>query len=376
MPFRLGFLVNPIAGLGGAVGLKGSDGSLARRALSMGASPLAPGRACLALSKLYDKEECTGAGKISVVTCPGVMGADVAAAAGFVPVCVADPPGDPSSADDTRRVADALIRHGVDLILFAGGDGTARVLLDTVGDRVPVLGIPAGVKMHSAVFATTPAAAARAVVAYMDANRRGDLLRLSEVMDRPLGSAGGSPVLYGYMKVPYVPLLVQWAKASTRTGEDAMQAGAIRHICRLAADGRMTLLGPGTTLHAVKRDLGFDGTLLGVDLVCRGRLIATDLGAGQILTGIGDMPARLVVSVIGGQGFLFGRGNQQFSPAVIRRVGIPNIVITASMEKLLALPDRTLLCDTGDPSLDRDLSGFRPVLTGPGRTTMVRVAAT
>lgn len=367
---RLGFLINPIAGMGGAVGLKGTDGGLARKARALGAQPRAPDRALQTVSALV----AGGTRRPQIACAAGSMGADVAVAAGFEPLIVHTAAGRYTTAADTRQAARALLRHGIDLLLFAGGDGTARDLLAAIGVRVPVLGIPCGVKMHSAVFATTPRAAADVVCAFLDAPDPQRLLHDAEVMDRHAGEdslAAHSPELFGIVRTPRVARLVSPAKSGATA--DALLGGACKTAARAAADGRVTLIGPGTTTQRIKHELGFSGTLLGVDAVSNGRLLGLDLNEYDILRLIEGRDARIVVSVVGGQGFLFGRGNQQLSASVIRRVGIDNLVVVASADKLAALSGSGLCVDTGDATFDDEFPAYLPVLTGAQRRALVAV---
>ena len=371
MTRRLGFLVNPVAGMGGSVGLKGTDGRLAAKARALGAVPQAPERARRVLQVL--RGHCPD---LALVTADGAMGAKPATTAGFEPEVAYRPSSARTTGDDTRRAATAILDAGVELLLFAGGDGTARDLLAAVDRQVPMLGIPCGVKMHSAVFAASPRTAADVVRAFLRAEHPSALLRDAEVMDReqPDGAEPGSPALFGFARIPRLAHLVTPAKAGP--GEEPMLAGACRQVSQLVrADERISLIGPGSTMQRIKSELGIPGTLLGVDAVIGGRLLGADMGERAILDLVGQGPARVVVGVVGGQGFLFGRGNQQLSARVIRDVGVENIVIVASAEKLAAIPGGCLLVDTGDESLDEELSGWRSVITGAGRTALVRVRA-
>lgn len=356
--------------MGGAVGLKGTDGGLLGKAHALGARPHAAERALSTLSALAAGDTPP----LQIVTSADPMGAAVAAAGGFDPVLVHRPAGPHTTAADTRQAAAALLRNDIDLLLFAGGDGTARDLLEAVGQQVPLLGIPCGVKMHSAVFATTPRAAAEVVRLFfrtMDPDR---LLYEAEIMDRETGKEGvrtRSPALFGFVRTPRLAVLVAPAKCGA--GADGLVDGACSAVARAAADGRVTLIGPGTTMQRIKRELGFAGTVLGVDAVGNGRLLGLDLNERQILRLIEGREARIVVSIVGGQGFLFGRGNQQLSARVIRRVGIANIVVVASAGKLAALPPHGLRIDTGDEALDDEFPAYLPVLTGARRRTLVAV---
>ena len=370
---RAGLIVNPVAGLGGAVGLKGSDGAdLQARARSLGAVPHAAERADRALTRL----ECRTP-DVTIVAAPGELGANVAAAHSL-PVDVLPIPVRTglTTADDTRAAARGLVSRGVDLILFAGGDGTTRDLHDAVGDAMPVLGIPTGVKMHSGVFATTPESAGDAAAAFLAAGdaaltREGEVVDLDEELDGVIATR-----LYGALRVPDDPLRVQPMKASAPSVSDE---AALAAVCASIADGmdprRLYLVGPGTTMRRVLERLGLEKTLLGIDVVRAGRLVAADASEQQLLELLADEPATLVVGVVGGQGALVGRGNQQLSPAVIRRIGAENVEIVAGLHKLLALDPPVLHVDTGDPALDEELCGYRRVHVAPGRTLVSKVAA-
>lgn len=372
--FRLGLIVNPVAGLGGRVGLKGTDG-LAEEALRRGAVPLAGAKTVRALHRLDAKRHPL----ISLMTAQGAMGHDSAALSGFLSELVSVAPGHVSDAGDTQAAAREMLHKGVDLLLFAGGDGTARDIFDVIGDQVPLLGIPAGVKMQSAVFATSPEAAGEVIaglVAQADPTRT--QYRLSEVMDidEDLRRGGAiSPRLYGYARVPHIPRFLQNAKAlSAALNEGAVEAAALALARRLDPQG-LYAIGPGRTTKKVLESLGFSGTLLGTDLIADGRLIAKDVDERTILAAAEERTLSIIVGVIGGQGYVFGRGNQEISPAVIRKAGRTGITVIAAQEKLLALPDRRLLVDTGEATLDQELSGFWRITVGPDEEMVMRIAA-
>lgn len=366
----LGVIVNPIAGMGGRVGLKGTDGAaILARARALGAEPLAGLRAMQALDALRRL-----APSVAVLAAPGAMGEAPCAAAGLACRVVGSAVQDASG---TRAAARAMAEAGVALILFAGGDGTARDLLDAIGTALPILGIPAGVKMQSAVFATSPAAAGRIAAGLLGADAR---IRLheAEVMDLDedaLREGRVSPRLHGFARVPEERTLMQACKAGAAVPDEAALEALARRIAGEMEGGRLYLLGCGTTMRRVKRALGFEGTLMGVDVALDGRLLAADVTEAQLLRLTEATPATALIGVTGGQGFLLGRGNQQFSPSVLRRLGRANITVIAGAHKLAALDPACLRVDTGDAGLDADLAGYIAVRTAPGRTAMLRIAA-
>ena len=373
MEYRLGLIVNPIAGMGGSVGLKGTDGELAAVARKLGASPVAAERAQKALSQL------SGFGdRLVIFTCAGEMGADAAALAGLEPTVLTTATGRETIAADTRAGATAIVDSDPDLLLFVGGDGTARDVLAVIGRRVPVLGVPSGVKMHSAVFAASARAAGEIAARFLRARDRQSMLGDAEVLDRDGNGTGeASPRIYGIMRAPRPDFLVPGAKAASPVSEEAALGAAIERVVARMDDSCISLLGPGTTMQLAKRQVGFEGTLLGVDAVRHGSCLATDIAEREILQLLGGHGCgRIVVSVVGGQGFLFGRGNQQLSPRVIRRVGKDNIDIISSLEKLTALPSGCLLVDTGDEALDEELSGHMPVIVSGNMTAMMPIRST
>ena len=369
---RLGLIVNPLAGLGGRVGLKGTDGAdVQRRALELGATAGSPSRADRALARLAPARSV-----LHVVAGAGSLGADLAAARGFEPEVVGEPRAATTSRD-TRRAARAMERDGVDLLLFAGGDGTARDLLEAVADRVPVLGIPSGVKMRSGVFAASPEAAADAALQLPRAAGQRSALRDGEVADledAELEGDDAAGLLYGTLRVPAAKGRVLSAKSSSLARSPAALDAVCGDLAAEIARGGLFILGPGTTTRRVLELLGIDGSLLGVDVVSDGELLVRDASEDDLLAVTRDRPATIVVGIVGGQGSLFGRGNQQISAEVIRRAGPESIVIVAGLDKLQALDPSCLHVDTGDPDVDRMLEGYRRVRYAPSMSALLHVA--
>jgi predicted polyphosphate/ATP-dependent NAD kinase len=359
------------------VGLKGSDGDRAARARALGALPAVAGKTRKALDELLRLKA-----PIRWYTAGAAMGADILAGsppenAGIDIVVVHQPP-EPSGPDDTRLAAQAMREHSVDLLLFAGGDGTARDILAAVGDQIPVLGIPAGVKMHSAVFAITPRTAGAAARRFLEVGAPARLCARREVMDREFlanGEPASSPVLHGYLHTLELPSFVQAAKAATGGSGDGAVRAALAGVAEEMRGFDIALLGPGATLWALKQELGFEGTLLGVDVFSGGRCIIRDAREDQIWSAIQGKRPGLALGIIGGQGFLLGRGNQQLSPRVLRAIPREQLRILASAEKLAALPGSRLYVDTGDDEVDAMLSGYHRVITGPRRSTLCPVLA-
>lgn len=353
----MGFIVNPIAGLGGAVGLKGTDGkAILERALLLGAKPLAPARAEIFLSELVSLK-----GRIKLISGAGKMGEDEAHKCGFASIVLGDEK-EETTAKDTKTFIRRIMKKGVDLIVFCGGDGTARDVLDVVDANLPVLGVPTGVKMHSAVFAVDPRAAARIAMKFLWEELP---LRQAEIMDideKAFREGRLSAKLYGYVLTPYEPSLIQGAKMVSPMTEMEMrnQAAIAIYIIEEMESNVVYIVGPGTTTQTIGDILDEKKTLLGVDLFLNKKLIAKDVNEKQILKRI-EKDAKIIVTPIGGQGFILGRGNLQISPAVIRQVGLDNIIVIATKHKLRGL--KSLKVDTGDPDLDTLFHGHINVVT-------------
>tara|TARA_R110002126_G_scaffold10245_1_gene46443 strand:- start:3543 stop:4673 length:1131 start_codon:yes stop_codon:yes gene_type:complete len=357
--FRLGLIVNPLAGLGGSVALKGSDG-LAAEAMALGAVPMAQQRALVTLQQLLDLTD-----KFEVLTVAGEMGADLCQQLQLNYQVCYTPTTLPTIASDTEQAAQAIAQQGVDLLLFAGGDGTARNLCSVLADTTTVLGIPAGCKIHSGVYAISPQAAGKLVQRLI----QGQLVTLAEapVMDIDESAFRDGVVKarrYGEMRVPAELRYVQSVKAAGKESEELVLDDLAAYVAGIMEDNVRYVMGSGSTVAAVMTELGLDNTLLGVDVVENSQLIASDVTAAQLLELVRDYPSKLVITLIGGQGHVFGRGNQQLSPAVIKTIGRENIILLATKTKLQQLDGRPLLADSGDADLDKALHGLLHVLTG------------
>jgi len=368
---KLGVIVNPVAGIGGRVGLKGSDGSeILRMARELGARPESPDRAVEALkivSRIRDS--------IEVITYPNEMGEDECRQAGFSPKVIGSIRSGETTPGDTEKAAREMVAERVNLLLFAGGDGTAHNIYKAVRHKVPALGIPAGVKIHSAVYAVTPRGAGEVAVMFLEGGLTKN--RVAEVMDIDEDAFRNGLVeakLYGTLRVPEESRYVQSAKSGGFQSEkDALQGMAAEVISSMHGEECYYIIGPGTTTRIIMNNLGLENTLLGVDVVRNKHLVAKDVAENQLMDLIKGNRARIVVTVIGGQGHVFGRGNQQISPRVIREVGRENIIVIATKEKLASLKGKPLLVDTGDEELNEELSGYIRVIAGYTDYVMYRV---
>lgn len=356
----LGLIINPLAGLGGAVGLKGSDG-VADQALALGATPKAIERTRQALSALQPLQS-----SCRFVTCHGDMGEHLLNDLGFELHLVAHQPAAQTTAADTRTVAEQILNAGADVLVFAGGDGTARDICAVVGEKIPVLGIPAGVKIHSSVYGITPAASGEVLVHLL----QGQLvdIREAEVRDLDEDAFRNNQVRarhYGDMRVPQLGHFVQAVKQGGVESEALVQADIAACVTRDMEDDTLYLIGSGKTTQAIMEELGLESTLLGVDVVFNQQLLASDINENAIWNLLQEYPqAQAIVSTMGGQGHVFGRGNQQFSPRVLRHLGKKNITVVSTKTKLTQLEGRPLVIDSGDPQLDKDWGGTLEVLTG------------
>ncbi len=358
----IGLIVNPVAGLGGRAGLKGSDGiEIQQQALALGARPQAGERAERALRELLPLADT-----LTVMTYPGEMGEDAARAVGFTPQVIGHIEPGHTTAADTRRAAREMRDAGVELLMFAGGDGTARDVYAAIDETLPVVGIPAGVKIHSAVYAVSPEAAGRLARDYLLGRTR-DVI-LAEVMDideDAFRQGRVSARLYGYLRTPFGLRLLQGMKAASGVSEAAAQEAIAEEVVDRLKPGVLYVVGPGTTTRAIFQQLGLPKTLLGVDVMKDKQLVAQDVNARQLEALVADAPqVFIIVTPIGGQGFLFGRGNQQISPPVLRRVGKQGLIVVATRTKIHGLGGRPLLVDSGDPQVDALFEGYIQVITG------------
>jgi predicted polyphosphate/ATP-dependent NAD kinase len=364
--------------MGGRVGLKGTD-NVVDRAIELGARPTAHLKAREALGALRRLlEGLATSPKVHLVTCSGRMGADSLELTGFNDIQIVYEVTGETAADDTKSAVGRFLKTGVELILFCGGDGTGRDICSVVGQTVPMLGIPAGVKMYSGVFGVNPARTAEILIGYLEGNltlTRVDVLDLDEERYR---RGEWAVRLYHSALTPYEPTFTQSAKMLISESTDVEvkeEIASYLHEEIAASPDVLYLLGPGSTVQSVGDGLGIDKTLLGVDAVADRKVVGKDLNEREIMALLERFPNRkLVLSPIGAQGFVLGRGNLQLSPKVVKAIGAKNITVIATPAKLARTP--VLRVDTGDDALDRELigRGYIPVVIGRHRKRLVKAA--
>ena len=378
---RLGLLVNPDAGLGGRLGLKGSDGQ-AELARSKGAEDRSGPRMRLML-EYFSKLRRSGFEGIEWVSSEGRMGTDwFPQGATIGSVRTTHSSSGSTSADDTATPVGALLEEGIDLLVYAGGDGTTRDIvaaLDSAGSPgTPVIGVPTGVKMHSGCFAASPKAAAEVLSAWLD----GDLLLAStEVLDldeERYRQGEWVVQLYAEAMTPASPRWMQGSKQRIEASdEEDTTEGLADHIRELViSEDGLVIWGSGGTLRAIAEMNGFQPTNLGIDATLGNEQVGTDLDETGLLEILSSHtgPVTLLLSPMGGQGFLIGRGNLQLSPEVLRAIGIDNILGVVTPAKLLTV--RRLRIETGDANLDAEFAAKRymKVLQGYRTTRVLPVA--
>ncbi|MDO6568716.1 ATP-NAD kinase family protein [Alteromonas sp. 1_MG-2023] len=361
--FRLGVVVNPFAGIGGALALKGSDGADVReKALAMGAEKKANEKMAKALTILDALAD-----QFTIVTASGEMGEDVCASLGLPFEVVYRSTAVQTEGEDTENAVQAFLNCNLDVILFAGGDGTARNVCNIVGDKVPVLGVPAGCKIHSGVYCVTPSAAGQVISQMI----KGEIVSVmeGEVRDIDENAFRTGKVIakhYGEMRVPAELTYVQAVKMGGKEDEALVLDDIAATVSEIMDDNpdAYFVMGSGSTVGAVMEFLGLDNTLLGVDVVQNKALVASDVTATELLSLTKGTPTQVIVTVIGGQGHILGRGNQQLSPDFIRSVGKKNIRVVATKQKLQSLDNKPLRLDSGDAELDEMLRGAFTIITG------------
>jgi predicted polyphosphate/ATP-dependent NAD kinase len=367
----LGLIINPIAGMGGRVGLKGTDGpDILEKARRLGAKPQSQKRTQEALRMIEPHKE-----KINIITCAGQMGDEAAVQCGFKPAVIDVGRARVTTASDTQKAVRDMQDSGVDLLLFAGGDGTARDIYKAVDDSQVVLGIPSGVKIHSAAFACNPAIAGELAALYLGGKTK--RVREVEVMDideEDYRKGILSAKLYGYLKIPYRKSYAQSLKAGSQPDERYNQQAIAAQVVENMRDEFYYIMGPGSTTRAVMDRLELESTLLGVDLVHKQKLVGLDLNESELIKKINGKKTKLIITPIGGQGYLLGRGNQQISPDVLRKVGKENMVIIAATQKIHSFQGRPLLVDTGEEETDRLLSDYYKVITGYRESVIYKVS--
>ena len=377
LDMRIGIVVNPDAGLGGRLGFKGSDGR-AQEARDAGAVDRAGPRMQQCISK-FNELLASSLNRMGVsptiVAWSGRMGGDWLD--GFEYEQRKKSPIE-STAQDTSNLVHDLLEAEVDVILYAGGDGTTRDIVNALdGNETPLIGVPGGVKMHSGCFATTPKASAEVLLAFL----QGDLMvAITEVMDldEEIYQKGEWKVrMYGEAWTPSSPRFMQGAKEQVeRASESDTIEGLANHIGNLIDDNPelMVIWGSGGTLRRMGEHLNVELTLLGIDIQHKGT-IHSDLNEQQLLQHLAgyEGPRLLLLSPMGGQGFLIGRGNLQLSPDVLRAIGFESILGVATPSKLLGLS--SVRIDTGDPLLDEEYQQrrFVKLLQGYRTTRVIRI---
>lgn len=390
---KIGFLINPVAGLGGQAGMKGSDSVERRRAASgFGYNRTAGERAYKCIEQIRGEED------FRMIAPDGEMGGNILemanisyekfeegreadgkevvdeGTAGREDTIIGTLAKEVTTKEDTLRYAKLMKERHVDLLVFCGGDGTARDIYEAVGSYVPVLAVPAGVKMYSACFAVSPYHAGALLKDFVRGRKM--TFEYREIMDideTDLDDPSVSPVLYGFLQSLSDGIRIQKAKEVCR-GDASDKELIADYIMSVMEDRFLYIIGPGGTTYCLKERLEGSGTLRGVDVAKGKRIILKDADEKNIFRLLEEgAPARIIVTCIGGNGFVFGRGNQQISPRIIRKVTKDNLILAVTKEKLLNLRGNPMLVDTGDKETDKYLCGYYKIGVNNYETVLYKV---
>ncbi|MHA1111257.1 MAG: ATP-NAD kinase family protein [Promethearchaeota archaeon] len=375
--YKIGFLINPISGMGGAVGLKGTDGEhILKRAIKLGAKPKIQDRAKIFLDTLNQSSF-----NFTLITPPGIMGENACVDTNTPHTLIAQHHYSHElhlySTDkvDTQRSISSMMDHGVDLIVFLGGDGTARDILEIIQQKIPCLGIPGGVKVYSSIFAASPSHGAQLVAEFLKGNAPLIELEVLDINEQAFRENKIDVEIYGFMRVPNIPMLIQGMKQTTPFTDDERenQEAIARTIVEEMNPNVYYLFGPGTTVRSIFDELNLEKTLLGFDFVRNNQVIARDVNEEQILKKVNNELVILVITPIGRQGFVFGRGNLQITARVLQKIKKENIRIICSRSKLATLPEGCIRTDIRDPEMDEALKGYYRVLIDYNEYKMVKM---
>lgn len=355
---KIGLIINPIAGMGGSVGLKGTDGDIFKKAIKMGAEPITPDRTRSFLSNIKTK------GKIHLLVAPGNMGGNIVKETSINFEIIGDI-NQETTAEDTKKIAKMMKQQNIELLIFCGGDGTARDIYDAIGLSIPVVAIPSGVKMFSSVFAINPRAAAEIVNKFIKETVELQEKEVLDINEESFREGILDSRLYGYLNVPKVINLLQAGKDGSKIGRsiEENKHEIAQHVIENLEDDTLYLLGPGTTVKAITDQLKLTKSLLGVDALYNDKIVGIDLNERGIIELLDKhKKTKIIVSPIGGQGFIFGRGNKQITPKILKKIGKKNVKIVSTEEKIKGL--RCLMVDTGDIETDEMLKGLVKVIIG------------
>lgn len=355
---KIGLIANPIAGMGGSVGLKGTDGDIYKKAIEMGAASITPDRVEKFLNNIKNPEN------IIWIVAPGKMGEALVSGKGFKYKVISHVQ-QQTTAEDTKRIALLMVEKDIELLIFCGGDGTARDIFDAIDLKIPVVAIPSGVKMFSSVFALNPKAAAQIVDKFIEETTDTEEKEVLDIDEDAFRDNRLVSKLYGYLVVPKIQNLTQNAKDSSKVGRtiDDNKYEIAQQIIEIMEEETLYLLGPGTTVKSITDQLNLVKSLLGVDAIYNKILVGKDLNESSIIELLDKyQKVKIIVTPIGGQGFVFGRGNKQFTPKILKRIGKKNIIIIGTEEKIKNL--KCLRVDTGNDETDEILKGLTKVVIG------------
>ncbi len=368
---KIGFLVNPIAGMGGRVGLKGTDGETYKKALALGAQPVAPYRA----RRFLREYKRLGLEKyVKLYVAPHPMGSSIVEEERIPYELTGELKSRETTPEDTKNISRVMVNRGVNIIVFVGGDGTARDIVEAIDKKVPILGVPSGVKMYSPLFAITPEAAAHILEHYVKGNYSIEEVEVLDIDEEAFRRDQLKIRLHGTALTIKVPELLQSSKEPTPSANSIRenQEAIARYVIESMEPNTLYILGPGTTVKAIADLLGVEKTVLGVDAIYNGRLVGKDLNEKQLLKLIEKYKkTKIILTPIGGQGFLLGRGNQQISPKILEKIGKNNIIVVATRDKISKL--RKLRIDTGDPRIDEKLKSYIRVIVDYNEEVVLKI---